>query len=238
MINMRVKVKWIPKSLENRPEWDKAAMKRVLPLIQIARMLAAEVRARVVSESRDAAGNKFGAYAGAKTEAYVFWVPTTLPQPQGGRLTHVAVTKSGMVAYGSSLEYHKQLTGASYKNFTLTGKMWRSLRVRAMSPSRVIVSFYGSSQGWFKKGPKGRKTRNADKAYYAAKRETLGILWISDAEAERVYKFLEEVYASKLSVLLREDGAKFLVERTAGKISRRIKRADRKLSRVKKALGK
>jgi len=232
MIDMRVKVKWIPRSLGNRPEWDKEAMKRAAPLINVVRMLAAEVRARVVSESRDANGKKFSTYADRRKKNYIFWVDRTKPQPAKGRIRG-PLPRTGTVGYASSLRYHYELTGASAKNFWLTGEMWKSLRVRAMTPEHIIVAFYGSSEGWFKKGPKGRKTRNADKAFYAARRERLGLLWISDAEAEKVYKFIEESYDAKLSALIRETDNSFKITRTQGRIKRSIQRAERKLVKYK-----
>ena len=231
MINMRVKVKWIPRALENRPEWDKAAMKQAAPLINIVRMLAAEVRARVVTTSTDANGQKFSKYADRRKKDYVFWVDRTKPQPAAGRIRG-PLPRTGTVGYASSARYHYELTVASSKNFWATGKMWKSLRVRAMTPTHIIAAFYGSSEGWYRKGAKGRKTRNADKAFYAARRERLGILWISDAEAERVYKFIEESYDAKISALVREQDNAFKVARTQGRVKRAIQRAERKLAKL------
>jgi len=234
MIRTLVKVKISPKALEGRPEWDYQAVKSVLPLVQIAQLLASEVRARVVTQSMDADGKRFSMYADNEQKDYIFWVDKSKPQPGTGRIVG-PTPRTGTVGYKSSRSYHENLTGASHKNFYVSGKMWKSLRVRAMSPHRVIVAFYGSSEGWFKKGPKGRKTRNADKAFYAARRERLGVLWVSDAEADRVYKFLEEMYDAKLSVLLRERDNSFKVARTAGRIKRAIKRSERKLTRISSA---
>lgn len=234
MIRTLVQVKISPKALENRPEWDYEAVKSVLPLVHIAQLLASEVRARVITQSMDADGNRFSLYADNREKDYVFWVDKSKPQPGAGRIIG-PTPKTGVVGYKSSRAYHESLTGASHKNFYVSGKMWKSLRVRAMSPHRVIVAFYGSSEGWFKKGPKGRKTRNADKAFYAAKRERLGLLWVSDEEADRVYKFLLEMYDAKLSVLLRERDNRFQVSRTAGRIQRAIKRSERKLVKINSA---
>jgi len=222
MLDMWVKTKWIPKALENRPEWDKAAYNRVLPLIDVAKLCAAEVRARVITRSEDAAGAKFSKYATNRFSHYVFYVRKDHPQPGRGIIKRFP--NSQTVGYRSSRSYHKELKKKENKNFWVTGDMWKSLRVRPMTPFKVRAAFYGSDR---------RGVPNKDKAFYAARNENLGILWISEKEVDTVYKFLNVAYDARLSTLIQEEEAAFKVQQVAGRIERRIQRAQRQLDAAK-----
>jgi len=238
MLVTKVQVKWIPKKLENRPEWNFHAYKTVLPLIRVAQMLAETVRTRVVTRSEDAYGDKFKKYVTARTEHHVYWTQPWMP---GGLLGGSGVnllsavkviTDTGRVGYHHSRAYHKTVKGKEHRNFFLTGGMWNSLRVRPMTPYHVRIAFYGKSKDH---GARSREMPNSHKAYYSVLRERTGLLWVSDREQSEVYKFIRGIYDVKLSALIREDEANFKIRKVALRLDR-VTRAKRR--RFERALAK
>ena len=172
MIDIQTRVKWTPKKLKDRPEWDKAAMKRALPYIRLMQHVLALVKERVIVRREHAGRGKFRKYKDAKKKHFIYWVSPDRKQPTAGIIARRRVGSEEWAGYASGRSYKKQVSGSEHKNFVETGAMWNSLRIRLRSHYSMRAAFYGSSHD---RGLKGsRKTRNADKAFYGTKNEKYG----------------------------------------------------------------
>jgi len=245
MIDLHTRIKWTPKALNNRPEWDKKAMKRALPYIRLMQWLLAQIKIRVITKQMHAGNQKFSKYKDAQKKGFVFWVSPRNAQASAGVIARRMVGTEEWLGYKSGREYKRHVAGTEHKNFVDTGEMWRSLRIRVRSHYSLRAAFYGSSMttslpqgdrftGKSKVSNVLRKKRNADKAYYQAQNEAYGLLWVSDEEIAKVMKEWSKMYSNALGALIRESDVDFKLTRQVGKLQRGIKRGERALHKFSK----
>jgi len=232
LIDLDTKYKWIPKDLNNRPEWDKKAMEEALKYGPLFKMLLAMIKERVIVHRKHAGGGMFSKYEDAKKPHFIYWVSPDEPQSSAHVISRRRVGDEEWLGYASGREYKKATQGSEHKNFVQTGAMWRSLRIRFRTSYDMRAAFYGSSHD---RGLRfSRKTRNAKKAYHATKDEQYHLLWASDSEVDKVIAEWEKMYDTALGALIRESDTSFRLKKQLGDIDRRVQRVQKKINKALK----
>ena len=150
----------------------------MIPLMEVGSFLAGAIRARVRDRGEDPTGQRWDWYS-AGTH-FKPWVEQGLPQPAG----HIATSKKGAKLYGSYAAWKRAL-GESRWNFHRTGQMWKSLRVSARTPTKVIVQFSGTRKDkHIKRSPQS----NASVARLVSRKLPTALLETSNAERKAVEK--------------------------------------------------
>lgn len=170
---------------------DALSQALVLPLADIAKELAVQIRARVMSgmdpemrpwtplgRQRMGSGRGQANADGSANYRQRWWVKPTEPQPAGYifRVPDTARDFQGWAVYQDYETYLRLQPNGDRRDWYKTGTFWRSIAVRPQSVDRVKVIATGSR----KTGKK--RIANRDIGYLAGKRERFGVLTYSDAE--------------------------------------------------------
>lgn len=170
---------------------DALSQALVLPLADIAKDLAVQIRARVMSgmdpemrawtllgRQRMGSGRGQRNANGSTNYQQRWWVKPTEPQPAGYifRVSDTAKDFQGWAVYQDYETYLRLQPNGGRRDWYKTGTFWRSVAVRPQSANRVKVLATGSR----KTGKK--RIANRDIGYFAGKHERFGVLTYSDAE--------------------------------------------------------
>lgn len=183
----------------------------VPPLAEIAKELAVQIRARVMSgldpemrawtplgRQRMGSGRGQRNADGSTNYQQRWWVKPTEPQPAGYifRVSDTAKDFQGWAVYEDYETYLRLQPNGDRRDWYKTGQFWNSIAVRPQSVNRVKVIATGSR----KAGKK--RIQNRDIGFYAGKRERFGVLTYSNAErafAVRMAKMsIDEKMATRL----------------------------------------
>ena len=168
-----------------------------MPLMQVGRYLAAGIRARVTS----GVGPDGAPWSDLSATGRWFWVAASeragrgvIRMRNGKPLIPKAGAHAGMMAYESYAAYKRSRGGKDARNFVLSGQLMRSLRVKAMSPSRVRVAFVG---GRGKDASGKRAPSNAQIAKWSNRTERVSILQPSRREIANAAKIVHRLVSAQ-----------------------------------------
>jgi len=132
-------------SYKVKGQWSVLDKELVMPLVQIGRWWATQVRNRISSTGQGARG-AFSPYASSGDARH--WVRPGLPQPRSSQYKILEGPFIGWSVYPSYDEYLRLLGRRGRpKTFRQSGRRWARLRVTAVSPAHVQIRFMGSVDG-------------------------------------------------------------------------------------------
>ena len=162
MISTEIKVRWQGMHRDGRTGklrdrlklWSPEAIKNMNEFMKIPVTISKRVKERVMIRGIMADGKR---YEDLGQKAQV-WIPPWYPQPRhpGRWREHV----SGWARYKNRKDYNEARNLPQFRNFFMSGGMWKSLQAKAVAPGEVRVMFAGSS-------PRFRVT----KEFYADRRD-------------------------------------------------------------------
>jgi hypothetical protein len=181
--------------------FTEADKRLTMPLVEVTRYLAVSIRDRVSGSGRGPDGAPWSAYPeGGKGKGW-HWVEASeragsgvIRKRNGEVLKPESGPHAGMMAYESYAAYKRTSAGRGGRNFKLTGQMWQSLRVRAMSLVRVRAAFSGGRERT--KGDEKAPT-NVKVAKWANRKERASILQPSQREIIRGGKILHRLVSKQ-----------------------------------------
>ena len=191
---------------------DERAM--LMPLVEVARFAGSIVLKRA-PKGRGADNRQFMPYVEPRKGRY--WTSPGDPEPTAGRLF-----KRGDRSCYPSYKAYKAALGVTSRDYKKTGTMWRSLRVKVMSPTKARVGFSGKN----KKG-----LSNAKLAKIITFRETRSILDLGKKDVDAITRFMET--ALPASYL---DSLKY--EQMSFNARKKLDAAKRKLNQTKNLMAK
>lgn len=189
------------------------------PLVSVAQIAAASLLERVPKDGKAKRGT-FRSYKQRSPPLGYTLVGESLAHPPEGLLFK---TKAGRAAYRTYGEYKKSRDGVSNtKNFKKTGSLWRGLRIRVLSPTKVRINFAGRNASGL---------TNSKVAGFVQSREAKSILDLASSEVAKITKHVERAFpacylnAQKINQMSFNAQAK--LKRAASSLKRAKKAHDR-----------
>lgn len=169
----------------------------VVPLLDIAKQLKADIKARVRRGVNDQ-GQSFsplGSHSTPRPGDGLFWVAPNKPQPDGYIVKPSSGQWVGWAGYKTYRDYCSAL--GKPRTFFESGNLLESLAINVRSESAVRLYFQGSRRTY---GPDGKpmSVRNRDIAWANSWQENNPLLMPSDGEMSEVAKLLEDEAARQI----------------------------------------
>ena len=171
-----------------------------IPLTEIAQMLVPGMIARI-SRGQASTGrfSALGAHSTERPGKGLFWVPPRSAQPAGYVVKATTGKYAGWAGYESYRAY-TQAQGSPPRDFSDTGALLSTLRIRVNGPGRVKVAFYGAHAADQRPGGGGERKANSAVAYLASRHESVPMLTPSRDEIVEVARlFQSEVGAQMIA---------------------------------------
>tara|TARA_R100001510_G_scaffold14607_1_gene11915 strand:+ start:3255 stop:3983 length:729 start_codon:yes stop_codon:yes gene_type:complete len=122
--------------------WDLASKNAVLPLMNMQQLAYSLIVPRVFQEGRTATGSAFQpAFSTKKTR---YWVLPHRPQPPG--FVEESKHYKGRKRYESAAHY-RRLLGMTRPRLVESGRLARSLKIKALGPRKVRITATGGRPG-------------------------------------------------------------------------------------------
>jgi len=207
---------------------SEASRKLVVPLQNIAKELAMQIKQRVLT-GKDPLGNdwsrlsrKSGESGDSKTSKKdQWWVSPTDPQPAGYlfKIPPNAKSFANFVIYRNYQEFVNRSEDGNKRNWHKSGKFWDSIAVRPQSANKVKIIASGG------RVINGKRIANRDIGYYAGRDEKFRVLSYSASERKFVVDFIRESIDEQMRIRM---GTSNQIDN----VSNRIKKANLRVKKL------
>jgi len=238
--------------------WSPSALKKMRPLLTIATTVTMKIKERVMVRGIDSNGSRYMPLG----ERARLAIPPWYPQPRAPGRFRFHGKLNPYAFYDNRAVYNKARKLPPFRNFFMSGGMWKSLQAKAVGPGYVRVMFAGSSprykarHSFFEKQRGAAKTggkmpskdsmQNRKKASGAARTSGKDILSFNRDELREymklmtaycnAYVFLPEWQKSEYQGMA-EDRRGFKIKTLEAKIQAARGRARRKMNKVMSKAG-
>tara|TARA_R100000388_G_scaffold46935_1_gene35444 strand:- start:60 stop:788 length:729 start_codon:yes stop_codon:yes gene_type:complete len=173
----------------NPKVWNTSDKAASLPLIEVAKLAYALIIPRVFTRGRTETGQSFKPQFSAKPTRY--WVLPHRPQPPG--FVEESKRYKGRKRYESAAHY-RRLLGMTTPRLVESGRLARSIKIKALTPRRIIIVPTGGRPGERSQNSTNRKLlRNLIRGRYRR-----SVIIPSRGEEADLVKLLKEIYPAQL----------------------------------------
>ena len=124
--------------------WNEDTLRDTQKLLTLATTVVMQVKSRVLYKGLDAKGSKF-LPLGKKARVAI---PPWYPQPRSPDRFRYHGALNPYAMYQSRETYMEARKLPKFRNFFMSGGMWKGLQAKAVGPGHVRVMFAGSSPRW------------------------------------------------------------------------------------------